>query len=419
MVESLKKHFKGDSIIWGVVFCLSIISLLAVYSSTGTLAYKYQGGNTFYYLLKHGTFMMVGIIAIYAAHLVPYKYYSRLAQVFLYISIPLLALTMVLGTSLNSASRWLTLPGIGLTIQTSDFAKLALFMYIARMLAMKQDTIKDFKNTFLPIIIPVAIICILILPANLSTAALTFVVSVILMFIGRISIKHLLLLAGVGIVFLALFVWLAPLTKTKIGYRVETWKHRVQNYASNKNENKDANFQAEQAKIAVATGGILGKGPGNSTQRNFLPHPYSDFIYAIICEEYGLIGGISIMLLYLVLLFRAGVIVRKCDRTFPAFLTIGLSLSLVFQALVHMAVATNLFPVTGQTLPLVSMGGSSMLFNSMAMGIILSVSRDVNEPKTEPITKANNEENDEMKKPEDLNETEKEVEGDDDNKKPF
>jgi len=250
-------------------------------------------------------------------------------------------------------------------------------MYIARMLSLKQEEIKDFKKAFLSIIIPVGIVCILILPANLSTSLMIFVVSIILMFIGRIPFKHLLLLGLVAIVFLGLFVLIAPHTKTRIGYRVETWKHRVETYFgdSKKDEGEQSNFQAEQAKIAVATGGILGKGPGNSIERNFLPHPYSDFIYAIIVEEYGLIGGIVVLFLYLYLLYRAGVIVRKSDRTFPAFLTFGLALSLVFQAMINMAVAVNLFPVTGQTLPLVSMGGSSILFTSSALGIILSVSR--------------------------------------------
>lgn len=391
MGDIVNKYFKGDKIIWGVILFLSLISLLAVYSSTGTLAYRYQGGNTAYYFFKHGSFLFVGLAAIYITHLIPYKYYSRLAQVFLYIAIPLLLLTLILGTRLNSASRWLTLPGIGITIQTSDFAKVALMMYIARMLSLKQDEIKDFKKSFLPIIIPVGIICILILPANLSTALMVFVVSVILMFIGRISVKHISLLGLAGIIFLSLFIWIAPMTKTGIGYRVETWKHRIETYFSkdDKVKTEDDNFQAEQAKIAVATGGILGKGPGNSTQRNFLPHPYSDFIYAIVVEEYGMIGGIIVLFLYLYLLFRAGVIVKKCERTFPAFLTIGLALLLVFQAMVNMAVAVNLFPVTGQTLPLVSMGGSSILFTSSALGIILSVSRSISkeeEVKDEPNT---------------------------------
>jgi cell division protein FtsW len=399
MTETLKKYFKGDGVIWAVIVCLTIISLLAVYSSTGTLAYRYQGGNTAYYILKHASFMLIGLIAIYISHLIPYKYYSRLSQLLLFIAVPMLAVTLVMGTTLNAATRWLTLPGLGITIQTSDFAKLALIMYIARLLSLKQDDIKDFKKAFVPIIIPVGIVCLLILPSNLSTSLMIFIVSIILMFLGRIPFKFIMLLGFAAGFFLLLFIWIAPMTKSGIGYRVETWKHRIENYfSSSKDEGEQNNFQAEQAKIAVATGGILGKGPGNSMQRNFLPHPYSDFIYAIIVEEYGLIGGIVVLFLYLFLLFRAGVIVRKADRTFPAFLTIGLALSLVFQAMINMAVAVNLFPVTGQTLPLVSMGGSSILFSSSALGIILSVSRGINKEEVESAVKNEEDNNEKQEK---------------------
>ena len=377
MDETLKKYLKGDAVIWGVIISLSIISLLAVYSSTGTLAYKYRDGNTAYYVMRHFTFQFFGLVIIFVTHLIPYKYYSRLSQLLLLLSIPLLALTLVFGRNLNEASRWLPIPGLGFSFQTSDFAKLALIMYIARMLSLRQDDIKDFKKAFLPIIIPVGMVCVLILPANLSTSLMVFVVSIVLMYIGRISLKHLSLLGLAGIVFLGLFVWLAPMTKTQMGNRVETWKHRAENFAGGTKDKEQSNFQAEQAKIAIATGGIIGKGPGNSMQRNFLPHPYSDFIYAIIIEEYGLIGAIVVMILYLWILFRAGIMVRKSDRTFPAFLAIGLALILIFQAMINMAVAVNLFPVTGQTLPIVSMGGTSMLFSYFALGIILSVSRGI------------------------------------------
>ena len=374
MKNNLSKTLKGDRIIWAVIIALSIFSLLAVYSSTGTLAYKYHGGNTTYYIFKHFTILIIGLILIFVTHLIPYKYYSRLSQLFLYISIPLLLLTLVMGTSLNQASRWLTLPGLGFTIQTSDFAKLALIMYIARVLSLKQDKIKDYKEAFVPIMIPVIFVCGLILPADLSTTLILFTTSMVLMFIGRVRVKHLLFFGGVGILAVSLFV-IVTLYVDKEG-RIGTWKNRIETFV-NSDSSKD-NYQVEQSKIAIATGGIHGKKPGNSTQRNFLPHPYSDFIYAIIIEEWGLIGGIVVMFLYLYLLFRAGVIVRKSTRTFPAFLAIGLTVSIVFQAMINMAVAVNLFPVTGQTLPLISMGGSSMLFISIAFGIILSVSRGIN-----------------------------------------
>jgi cell division protein FtsW len=369
MTETLRKYFKGDAVIWSVITALTIISLLAVYSSTGTLAYKTQHGNTAYYVLKHLTFMFLGFVIIFVTHRIPYKYYSRLSQLLLLLSIPLLALTLVFGAHRNDASRWLTLPGIGFSFQTSDFAKLAIIMYVARVLSLKQDVIKDFKKAFLPIIVPVGMVCALILPANFSTAAILFTACLVLMFVGRVNIKHIFALTGIGIVLLALFIFLA-LSFHQEG-RILTWKSRVESFISGDSEE---NFQVEQSKIAIATGGIIGKGPGNSVQRNFLPYPFSDFIYAIIIEEYGLVGGIIVLFFYLWLLFRAGIMVRKSDRTFPAFLAFGLTLLIVFQAMVNMAVAVNLFPVTGQTLPLVSMGGTSVLFSCFALGIILSVS---------------------------------------------
>jgi cell division protein FtsW len=299
-----------------------------------------------------------------------------LAQLFFYIAIPLLALTLVMGTNLNEASRWLKVPGTGITFQTSDFAKIALIMYLARLLSQKQDHIKSFKESFRPLMIPIIIICGLILPANFSTAAILFTTSLIILFIGRVNIKYLLGLVGIGVVAIALFfalVFALPENARK-SFRVETWKNRIENFM---NEDSEGNYQAEQAKIAIANGGMLGKLPGNSTQRNFLPHPYSDFIFAIIVEEYGLIGAMFIIFLYVLLLYRAGVIVKKSKSQFGAFVSIGLAFSLVFQALINMAVAVNLFPVTGQTLPFVSMGGSSILFTSTALGIILSVSRTI------------------------------------------
>lgn len=378
MGEKINKYLKGDPIIWGVIIVLSIFSLLAVYSATSTLAIHKMGGNSLYYLVRHGVILTFGIMIIFIIHLVHYKYYSRLSQLLIGIAVVLLIITLFLGTNVNQATRWLTLPGLGFTIQTSDFAKLALIMYIARVLSMKQGEIKSFKEAFLPVIIPVVIICILILPANLSTAALIFGISFLLMFIGRISMKHLLASGGIAILLLAIFIAVGTLVE-KEG-RINTWKNRIENYFD---KGSEENYQSQQAKIAIATGGLFGKNPGKSVQRNFLPNPYSDFIYAIIVEEYGLIiGGIPVLLAYLFLLFRAGVIVRKCNRTFPAFLAIGLTLMIVVQAMVNMAVAVGIIPITGQTLPLVSMGGSSMLFTSIALGIILSISRNLNE--TEP-----------------------------------
>ncbi|MCB2197281.1 MAG: FtsW/RodA/SpoVE family cell cycle protein [Bacteroidetes bacterium] len=382
--EVLSKYFKGDRVIWGVVFTLSIFSLLAVYSSTGTLAYKYQEGNTAYYIIKHFVLLVVGLSIIYITHLIPYKYYSRLSQLFLYLSIFLLAITLIMGTSLNQASRWLTLPGLGFTIQTSDFAKLALIMYIARVLSLKQanNKLNDFNGVFVSLILPVLLVCGLIMPANLSTALILFVTSFLLMFVGRVKIKYLVAVSGVGALIVALVI-AGIIIKGENTGRIGTWQNRIESYVDG---DSGDNYQVEQSKIAIATGGIFGKGPGNSTQRNFLPHPYSDFIYSIIVEEYGFFGGVIVLFLYLFLLYRAGVIVRKSRRTFAAFLAFGLTVSLVFQALINMGVAVHLFPVTGQTLPLVSMGGSSILFTGVAFGIILSVSRSID--KTEELIAA-------------------------------
>lgn len=376
MVEKISKYLKGSLVIWAVIIILSMFSILAVYSSTGTLAYKYQGGNTFYFFMKQAILLIFGLVVTYVVHLIHYKYFYRISSLLLIISIPLLLLTLMLGTSLNEATRWITLPVIGLTFQTSDLAKLALIMFIAQQLSKKQDRIKEFNETFLPLMIPIIIVCGLIIKADFSTAGLLFLTSMILMFVGRINMRHLGGLLILGALLVAIFIGIS-MSSGNTG-RIGTWKNRIVNFVEG---NEEGNYQVEQAKIAIVTGGLLGKGPGNSTQRNFLPHPYSDFIYAIILEEYGLIGGVFILFLYLFLLYHAGAIVRQSERTYPAFLAIGLMLSLVLQAMVNMAVAVNVFPVTGQTLPLVSMGGTSILFTSIAFGIILSVSKTVKEEK--------------------------------------
>ncbi|MBN2173241.1 MAG: FtsW/RodA/SpoVE family cell cycle protein [Bacteroidales bacterium] len=371
-MQYLLSKIKGDKIIWLVVIILSVFSLLAVYSSTGTLAYKYQGGNTEYYMIKHFIILLLGLFLMYLAHLVKYTYFSRIFQVALWVAIPLLLLTLFFGLNLNEARRVLPLP-FGLTFQTSDLAKLTLIMYLARMLTKRQENIKDFKSAFLPIVIPVLIVCFLILPANFSTAAILFSTSLVLMFIGRVSLRHIFSMIGIGVVIMLIMVLVAKSYPSLLP-RVDTWISRVESFGDKDGED---NYQVEQAKIAIAKGGIFGLMPGNSEQRNFLPHPYSDFIFAIIIEEYGLIGGILIIFLYLILLFRAVKIVTKCPRNFGAFLTIGVAFSLVFQAMINMAVAVHLLPVTGQTLPLVSMGGTSLWFTSISIGIILSVSKEI------------------------------------------
>jgi cell division protein FtsW len=372
MIVGLKKYFKGDPVIWAVILLLSIFSLLAVYSSTGSLAYKFQGGNTSYYILKHATILAMGIVITYITHLIPYKYYSRIAQLLLVIAIPLLLVTLIYGVTRNQAARWLSVPGLSLTFQTSDIAKLAIVMYIARILAKKQDNIKDFKGAFRPILIPLLVVCLLVLPANLSTAMLIFATAFILMFIGRINLKYLFGMVGIIVILLGAFIAIA-LSHDWHG-RIGTWKNRIETYVNSDGEDS---YQVSQAKIAIVSGGLVKLRPGKSIQRNFLPHPYSDFIYAIIIEEYGLAGGVIVLALYLYLLFRAAVLVKKSSRTFPAFLAIGLAVMVAFQAIINMAVVVNLLPVTGQPLPMISMGGSSLLFTCVALGIIQSVSRGI------------------------------------------
>jgi cell division protein FtsW len=369
---NLFKYIKGDKVIWTVVLLLSLLSVLVVYSSVVALAYRYKGGDTASYLIKHIFIVASGIFLMYLIHKVKYSYFSRISQIAIFIAAPLLLYTLLKGVSAGEASRWLAIPGTSLTFQTSDFAKLALITYVARMLSLKQDTIKDFKQAFLPIVIPAVIICALILPANFSTAALLFLTCMVLMFIGRINWKHLLMLVGAGVVFGALLIYLIW-NHPDLFKRGDTWKARIENFM---NGDSESNFQAEQAKIAIATGGVFGKGPGNSTERNFLPQAASDFIYAILTEEWGSITAIIIVFLYVVLLFRGIRIAIKSQRTFGSLLAIGLSMSLVFQAMINMAVAVNLFPVTGQPLPLISMGGTSIWFTSIAIGIILSISRE-------------------------------------------
>ncbi|MFN4122178.1 MAG: FtsW/RodA/SpoVE family cell cycle protein [Flavobacteriales bacterium] len=375
MLASIKKpnlHFKGDKIIWIMVAFMSVLSLLVVYSSTGTLAFARMGGNTEHFILKHSIIVMSGLFLMYGVHLANYRIFSGIGILALIIAIPMLLFTLITGTNINDANRWLTIPVINATFQTSDFAKLALVMYLARMLSKRQDTIKGFKEAFVPLMIPVFIVCGLILPANFSTAALLFSVCLVMMFIGRVNLKYILLMIG-GFA-LAFTVFVAIALNTNSTGRIGTWKNRIESF---KNGDSEGNFQAEQSKIAIANGGILGRGPGNSIQRNFLPHPYSDFIYAIVIEEYGLIGGLVVMLFYVILLLRVVRICIHAKSYFQVFLAIGCCLLLIFQAMINMAVAVNLFPVTGQSLPLISMGGTSIWFTSIAIGIILSISRNV------------------------------------------
>jgi cell division protein FtsW len=390
--NNLLSKTKGDKVIWALVVLLTLVSLLAVYSATGSLAYKNYKGNTEIYLFKQVAFILAGIMVIYFAHLVNYTFYSKAAQIAFLISLPLLFYTLFFGVKMNEGSRWIRLPLINMTMQTSDFARLALFMYLARLISKKQGVIKDFKKGFLPVIAPVALTCALIAPANLSTALLLGASCLLLMFIGRISTRHILLTIGIALVPILLLVSAAVIRHGKSGSettavvakktstlfgRVDTWIGRMESFMYGTEETDNDAYQVNQAKIAISKGGVFGVGPGNSTTRDYLPQAYNDFIYAIIIEEYGLMGGAFIMFIYLVFLYRCIRIYKRCPYAFGAFLALGLSFTLAIQAVANMAVTVNLFPVTGVTLPLVSMGGTSFIFTCLAIGIILSVSRNV------------------------------------------
>jgi cell division protein FtsW len=375
--KDILSRTQGDRVIWAVVLILSFISLLAVFSSTGSLAYRMEK-NASYYMVKQVMVLAFGLVIIYWVHRINYTRFAKIATILYTISIPLLIWTLFFGTSLNEGSRWIRLPVINLTFQTSDLAKLALFMFLARVLSQKQPVIKDLKKGFLPVLIPMFLTCAFIAPANLSTALMLGATCSILFFIGRVRMRHLALLAVAGIFGLALLFTVSKLTHFG---RANTWQQRIEDFAGGKKKDgkKEDVYQVQQAKIAIANGGITGRGPGNSLQRNFLPHPYSDFIYSIIIEEYGLIGGGVLIMLYLLFLWRSILIFRRCPYAFGAFLAVGLSITLVFQAMLNMAVNVHLVPVTGLTLPMVSMGGSSIWFTSIAIGIVLSVSRYVDE----------------------------------------
>jgi len=377
-MQNLLQRTKGDKVIWAVVILLSMISLLAVYSSTGSLAYR-MDKNASYYLLKQLMVLGLGLMIIYWVHKVNYTKFAKLAVVLFVFSLPLLVYTLFFGATLNEGSRWIKLPVINLTFQSSDLAKLALFMFLARILSMKQGVIKDFKKGFLPVLLPVLITCALIAPANLSTALMLGFTCCILFFIGRVRVKHILILGLAGVVGLAaLFV----VSKATGFGRAATWEKRIMNFAGAGSEDEDKkgdDFQVLQAKVAIASGGLLGKGPGHSEAKDYLPHGYSDFIYANIISEYGLVGGAFVVFLYLLFLWRSILIFKRCPFAFGAFLAVGLSITLVFQAMLNMAVNVHLVPVTGLTLPMISMGGSSIWFTSIAIGIVLSVSKYVDE----------------------------------------
>jgi cell division protein FtsW len=373
-MQELIKKLQGDRVIWMVVVFLSIISLLSVYSSISTLAYK-ADGNSFKFLVKHILMLGLGFLVMYYVHKVPHKYFARLSVVAIWVAGIMLLMTLLIGVEINDAKRWLRVPFIGMTFQTSDFAKIVLIVYVARMLNVKRTMLHDFKNGVLPILYPVGIFCVLIMPADLSTALMLGLICLLLMFIGGVPGRHLLKVVGLAFAAVMVVFLLGKAAPNLI--RTSTWETRVVNFFSPADEaGQFGNDQVVMAKYAIYDGKLLPQGPGSGSSRNFLPHPYSDMIFAFIIQEYGsIIGGIGLVLLYIILLFRSIKTSLRCKKHFAGLMVIGLSFMLVIQALTNMAVAVGLFPTTGQTLPMVSMGGTSILFASLAIGMILSVSR--------------------------------------------
>ena len=362
--DILQRNLKGDPILWAIVLLFSFISIAVVYSATGTLAYKKMDGNTEHFLFKHTGLILVGLGFMWLAHRIDYRLYSRIALYALLASVPLLIFTYLMGSNINEASRWITIPVINQTFQPSDLAKLALIAHLASMLSRRQQHLDEFWTTLFPVMIWVGVICGLIIMSNASTALLLFATCLLLMFIGRVPLRQMAVMIGIGI--------LVGGAGLATGQRGKTVMSRLENFSD---PTKKTPFQLEHSYIAIATGGIAGKGPGNSTERNILPHPYSDFIYAIIIEEYGLLGGAVVLFLYLAFLYRGLKTVMNSHGAFGGLLSAGLSFSLVLQALVNMGVAVGLGPITGLPLPLLSMGGTSLIFTGISIGIILAVSR--------------------------------------------
>ena len=356
-----------------------MVSMLVIYSATGNLATKHHSGSAFYFLFRHAVFLLAGIGIIVAVHKIPYKWFGRTSVMMLTVAVILLFIALISGTHLNDAARWITLPIVGVSFQPSEFAKIALMIYLAKKLAEYQNEKITLKIYLKYLLAPVLLVDALIFSEDLSTAILIGGTSMVLMFIGRVPLKYLVLTAVAAVGLFALMLLLAPYVSDYISFfhRVETWKSRILSFGGKYLSGVEVTqtYQATKSELAIANGGFFGQGPGNSIQRYFLPHPYSDFVYAIIVEEYGMLGGVAVLLAYMVLLFRAGVIVRSSKWVFPALMVIGLTLILVLQAIINMGVAVGVFPVTGQTLPLVSMGGTSVLFSCLALGMILSVSR--------------------------------------------
>jgi cell division protein FtsW len=388
-MKELINKLKGDKGIWSFVALLALFSFMPVFSASSNLAYLGHGtGNTLGYLVKHFAHICIGFLIIYWVHNIPYLYFRTISKAGLPVVWLLLAYTLIKGTVIAgaNASRWIQIPFIGLSFQTSTVAAIFLFIFVARYLSKTRETPITFKSSLWELWTPVFITLIFILPANFSTTALIFSMVIMLVFIGRYPLKYIFFIIGSGILFLTFFILIAKaFPDSRFFSRVGTWGSRIENFTSNKADEDD--YQIEKAKIAIASGQIYGLGPGKSVQKNFLPQSSSDFIYAIIVEEYGLVGGIGVLLLYLLLLFRFVVASHKANTRFGKLVVIGLGFPMIFQAMINMAVAVELLPVTGQTLPLISSGGSSIWMTCFGLGIILSVTKKEEEIAAEKLSK--------------------------------
>jgi len=375
-MQTLFKNIKGDRLIWAIASLLAILSFLPVYSAASNLAYNSGSGNTFGFFLKHFMHLFLGFAIMYGVHKIPYRYFRGLSLIMIPIVFVLLILTMFQGTTIEgaNASRWIQIPIVNMSFQTSTLASVVLMVYVARYMSRIEKKQITFKASILPLWLPVFLVLLLILPANFSTAAIIFLMVVVLVFLGSYPIRYLLIIIGTGILGLVFFVLIAKAFPDAMPNRIDTWMSRIENFSNA--EDSEADYQIEKAKIAIASGGIKGLGPGKSIQKNFLPQSSSDFIFAIIVEEYGLIGGFVVLILYLWLLIRIVIVAQKSDTVFSKLLVLGVGLPIVSQALINMAVAVELFPVTGQTLPLISSGGTSIWMTCLAIGIILSVSAE-------------------------------------------
>ncbi len=374
-MKNFLKNIEGDRAIWAIVTVLAILSFMPVYSASTNLVYVTNSGTPAFHLFKHFVLLFFGFLIIYGVHKIPYRYFSGGSVLMLPFVMGLLVYTMAQGTTINgaNASRWIQIPFIGVGFQTSTLAGLVLMVFVARYLARNKERDITFKESLWQLWLPIAITLILILPANFSTTAIVFAMILLLVFIGGYPIKYIASIVGIGILVLSLFVLTAKALPDAMPNRVDTWISRIENFS---NKNAEEGYQVEKAKIAIAIGGLKGRGPGKSVQKNFLPQSSSDFIYAIIVEEYGLLGAVVVVLMYFLLLFRILIAAKKATTIFATLLIIGVGLPIIFQAMINMAVAVNILPVTGQTLPLISSGGTSIWMTCFAIGIILSVTTE-------------------------------------------